>query len=119
MYKSLTQPLIKPSTQVLLLGIILLLQSTALFANITPIPAFKASYQADIKGFRVKASRELSNNNGEQTLHFKASSMIASLEERAKFTWVDGQLQPLQYAYLQNVVGKKEKRKKVFGENGN
>lgn len=75
----------------------------------SPLPVFKAEYQADIKGFRVKASRELTTQtNGQQLILFKASSMIASLEESTLFIWENNYLRPIIYSYNQNVIGKKE-----------
>lgn len=84
-------------------------------ASQSTIPLFIANYQADIKGFRVNATRELLNRgDGQQALVFKADSMIASLKEMAQFKWVDGQIKPLRYDYSQNVMGRKEVRSVEF-----
>lgn len=87
-------------------------------ADNSPIPMFKANYQADIKGFRVKATRELTTHtNGEQSLRFKATSMIASMEEHTRFNWEEGRLQALQYSYRRNVIGKEDVRDIHFDHN--
>ena len=100
-----------------LIGFLLSL-SSSVTAAVTAVPLFKANYQADIKGFRVKASRELQNKaNGQQALIFKATSMIASLEESTLFSWEDNRIKPLKYDYLQNVIGKKEDRHIDFDHN--
>ena len=79
------------------------------------LPLFKADYQADIKGFRVKASRELLKQNTDQyLLQFKASSLIASLEENTTLNWKDNRIAPLSYIYSSSVVGKKEERRVDF-----
>jgi len=79
------------------------------------LPLFKANYQADIKGFRVKASRELLKQNANQyTLQFSASSMIASVEENISLNWSNNRITPLNYAFSRNVIGKKEERRISF-----
>lgn len=89
---------------------LLQIQSTVAASN-EDIPLFEANYQADIKGFRVKASRELVKQADKQyTLLFTANSMIASLEESTTLNWDDNRLTPISYSYSRNVIGKKEER---------
>ena len=79
--------------------------------------AFKADYKAQIKGFSVKATRELKQVGQDQfELSFKASSWAAKINETSVFSWQDQQVQPQQYDYRQSAFGKKKARSIAFDQ---
>lgn len=80
---------------------------------------FKAEYNAEIKGFAVKASRELSVSDSSHsesvyTFTFKANSWAASLEETSQFLLDSNQIKSLNYHYQQKALGKKREKKVDF-----
>jgi hypothetical protein len=87
--------------------------------NDTPV-IFTAHYKANIKGFAVKASRELKTlDNGQFALSFNATSWAAEVEESSVFSWADGKIQPVSYRYYQNAFGKKREQNLTFNNTDN
>jgi hypothetical protein len=76
---------------------------------------FTAEYQANIKGFAVKASRELTNTaDGQYILRFRADSWAASIDESATFSVQTERLLTNHYHYLQTTFGKKREHRLTF-----
>lgn len=91
----------------------LLFLSLSSHAN-TPL-TFSATYNANIKGFAVKATRELKTlENNQYELSFRATSWAAKIDEISTFTVKDQLIQPLKYHYTQSALGKKRERALVF-----
>ena len=77
--------------------------------------AFKADYDAEIKGFAVKASRKLKPLGQDRfELSFRATSWAAKLNETSVFSWQDQEIQPQEYLYNQSAFGKKKQRSASF-----
>jgi hypothetical protein len=78
-------------------------------------PYFTATYEANIKGFSAKATREfkaLDNNLSE--LSFKANSWLATLTESAQFQWEEELIHPIRFNYERVVMGKERKKALTF-----
>ena len=81
---------------------------------------FTAHYKANIKGFAVKASRELKVlESGQFALSFNATSWAAEVEETSIFNWKNGKIQPISYRYFQTAFGKKKEQKLAFNNTDN
>ncbi|ODS24988.1 hypothetical protein AB835_00330 [Candidatus Endobugula sertula] len=82
------------------------------------LPLFKVEYDATIKGFAIKATRELKPLTDKQfTLHFQASSWAAEINETAVFQWQDNHIQPYRYSYSQSILGKNKQQSILFDHN--
>lgn len=91
----------------------LLAGSLSSHAN-TPL-TFSATYKANIKGFAVKATRELKAlDNDRYELSFRATSWAAKIDEISTFSLKDQLIQPLEYHYTQSALGKTRERTLVF-----
>ena len=77
---------------------------------------FKATYQAEIKGFSVTAQRSLSvRKDGLLELSFSARSLFAQIDESSRFNWLEGgQLQPQHYEYHRTGLGRDRHAKLSF-----
>ena len=93
----------------LLLALSLLAIPAVLAADLQP---FTASYTADWKQLPMSGSAERSltkNSDGNWTLNFKASMMIASLTETSTFKVENNSLLPLTYTFERGGLGKAKK----------
>jgi hypothetical protein len=87
--------------------------------NHTPV-IFTANYKANIKGFAVKASRELKIlDSGEFALSFNATSWAAKVEESSIFNWKEGKVHPISYRYFQTAFGKEREQSLAFNSTDN
>ncbi|KQB54966.1 dehydrogenase [Pseudomonas endophytica] len=90
----------------LLLALSLLAVPAVQAAELHP---FQASYTADWKQLPMSGSAERSlvkNDNGNWTLNFKASMMIASLTESSTFAFKNDSLIPQSYSFERGGLGK-------------
>ncbi|MFP3514597.1 DUF3108 domain-containing protein [Pseudomonas sp. SIMBA_077] len=90
----------------LLLALSLLAVPAVQAAELHP---FQASYTADWKQLPMSGSAERSlvkNDNGNWTLNFKASMMIASLTESSTFDFKNDSLIPKSYSFERGGLGK-------------
>lgn len=90
----------------LLLALSLLAVPAVQAAELHP---FNASYTADWKQLPMSGSAERSlvkNDNGNWTLNFKASMMIASLTESSTFAFKNDSLIPQSYSFERGGLGK-------------
>ena len=93
----------------LLLALSLLAIPAVQAADLQP---FKASYTADWKQLPMSGSAERSltkNSDGNWTLNFKASMMIASLTETSVILFDKDTLQPKSYSFERGGLGKAKK----------
>ena len=93
----------------LLLALSLLVIPAVQAADLKP---FKASYTADWKQLPMSGSAERSltkNDNGTWTLNFKASMLVASLNEESTLKIEKNTLTPLTYTFERGGLGKAKK----------
>jgi len=102
-----------PSFNRLMLSLLLMAALPA--AAQLPQP-FRATYQAEIKGFSVSAQRALKvRKDGLLELSFSARSLFAQIDESSQFNWLkDGQLQPQHYEYHRTGLGRDRHAKLSF-----
>ena len=106
------------NTLLLLLCTGIAVSSTANNASSSAIlTPFQAHYDAEIKGFAVKAKRELTAlDNHKYQLRFSADSWAASIEETSSFQINDQKIQAHSYLYQQTTFGKKKQREIMFDQ---
>ncbi len=115
MRKYLGDPFFNIRNLVFLVLVTSALITTNTMANGHDVPVFKAQYNANVKGFAVKASRTLTKVNENQfKLNFKATSFIASIDETSTFIINNSNIQASHYQYNQSTAGKKRQRSLVF-----
>jgi hypothetical protein len=77
--------------------------------------SFSANYKANIKGFAVKASRELKIlDNQQYQLSFRAKSWAATIDEVSTFALKDSVIEANTYHYTQTALGKTKERTLAF-----
>jgi hypothetical protein len=84
--------------------------------NVSPTAlSFSANYKANIKGFAVKASRELKVlDNQQYQLSFRAKSWAANINETSTFSLNDSTIEADTYLYTQTALGKTKERSFAF-----
>ena len=79
----------------------------------TPLTPYKATYLTKAMGMKVKIKRQLLSTEDGYTLTSNGSSMLAKIQESARFKLVGEQIQGIDYQYqLKSVV--RRKREVIF-----
>ena len=74
----------------------------------TLLTPYKATYQTKAMGMKVKIKRQLLSTEDGYTLTSNGSSMLAKIQESARFKLIGEQIQGVAYQYqLKSVVGRK------------
>lgn len=95
----------------------LLLLSFSCWLHAQSLQPFNARYTADWKQLPVTGSAERNlkqASDGSWELEFKASMLVAGVNESSRFAIQDGQLQPLRYKYSRSGLGKAKKTRQEF-----
>lgn len=103
------------TTYIINMGLLTSLLLTVSLMSHADISPFTAHYKANIKGFAVKATRELKAVDDQQlALRFSAQSWAAKIDESSVFSYENTQIKPISYLYKQSAFGKKRHYSSLF-----
>lgn len=95
----------------------LLLLSFSCLLQAQSLQPFNARYTADWKQLPVTGSAERNlkqASDGSWELEFKASMLVAGINESSRFIVADGQIKPQRYKYSRSGLGKAKKTRQEF-----